>query len=177
MHRTQLGAQPGRRPSLDTVAARHERPQPRTPPRIRTLSSPGSSPHRLYDHMPSSPSSPLSPAAADRDRDQELLDFGLRRCRSRPTLEWACAAARVSGYKHEQEDGLEDMVLDAGGDTEDEDDDTRTLVTPHNSLGGDARVWRTKAQAKPLAGAASQEDMEAALALCGLGGATIRARR
>ena len=30
----------------------------------------------------------------------DALAFGLRRCRSRPTLEWACAAARVSGHRH-----------------------------------------------------------------------------
>ena len=64
--------------------------------------------------MPSSPPSPLSPAI---ERDRELVDFGRARgCRraARPTLEWACAAARVSGHRHRH------RRLDQGGENEGE---------------------------------------------------------
>ncbi|EKM61793.1 uncharacterized protein PHACADRAFT_204947 [Phanerochaete carnosa HHB-10118-sp] len=173
-----------KRPSLDAIATRAERPEPRTPPRARTYSIP-EDPRSLYEHMPSSPPSPLSPAV---ERDRDLLDFGLRRRpRAKPTLEWACAAARLSGNKsarEEDRDGDVDMmVLDiTGGDTEDEMDLPHEALTPSSSLSSQATVWRrsgnvrpivpldVNATPKPAAKTVSQNDvMEAALALCGLG--------
>ncbi|TCD67910.1 hypothetical protein EIP91_011844 [Steccherinum ochraceum] len=108
-HRPQLSEH--RRPSLDSVASRNERPQapPKTPSRIRTYSTP--SPHQsgattstaaLWEHMPSSPLGPSSPER-ERVRDRELVDFGMTGGTKR-TLEWACAAARISGRQDEDED-------------------------------------------------------------------------
>jgi hypothetical protein len=177
-----------RRPSLDHVATRAELPQPlpRTPTRVRTYSS-QSDPRSLYENMPSSPPSPLSPAI---DRDRELIDFGLRRRRSRPTLEWACAVARIHGNRSAREEDdaeIEEMVVDAvGGDTEDEMDIPHEALTPSSSLGSQAGVWKSgrrdervkpvapydlEATPKPVAKTVSEQDvMDAALALCGLGG-------
>ncbi|GJE97782.1 homeobox domain-containing protein [Phanerochaete sordida] len=171
-----------KRPSLDAVATRAERPQPRTPPRPRTLSTPDG-PRALYEHMPSSPPSPPSPAARDRD----LLAFSRRRRAARPTLEWACAAARLAGPRaHDDDDADADvdmLPLDAAaGDTEDEMDGPHEALTPSSSLGSQASAWR-RGRARPAVPFAldatprppaknmlMDDEMEAALALCGLGG-------
>ncbi|KAJ3484569.1 hypothetical protein NLI96_g5552 [Meripilus lineatus] len=122
-----------RYPSLDDVASRSERPQhpPRTPPRSRTNSFPTidtdptprsqsqghagtsssvattsrsiSTERALWENMPSSPIGPSSP---ERKRDRDLVDFGRRTIGSRRTwtLEWACAAARISTRPQEESD-------------------------------------------------------------------------
>ena len=191
LHRPQLST--ARRPSLDHVATRAERERPhhdntpRTPTRLRTYSTPHD-PRSLWENMPSSPPSPLSPAI---DRDRELLDFGLRRTRSRPTLEWACAAARVAGRTRDDDDDmLDDMLPGAdGGDTEDEMDDIpHEALTPSSSIESQNTIWKSRRSAgvstrpivpvdveatpRPSVKPMIEEDvMEAALALCGLGGA------
>lgn len=81
----------GSRPSLDRIASRTElRNHPRTPTRRHTTSGDGMySSNAIWDHMPSSPLVPVSPAAT------EYIDF-TKNARSKRTLEWACAAARVA---------------------------------------------------------------------------------
>lgn len=172
---------------------------------MRTYSAPGDDPRSLYEHMPSSPPSPLSPArnGDDTDRDRALRDFGLlRRCRSRPTLEWACAQARLSGRRDDDDDDapmdVDELLPGAPhgeGDTEDEMDVPHEALTPSSSLGSQGALWKghvgrtihmghlkpaaapfdgagVGAAPKPLVKTVSEQDvMEAALALCGLGGA------
>ncbi|PPQ74358.1 hypothetical protein CVT26_000695 [Gymnopilus dilepis] len=74
------------RPSLDRVASRTElrvSSAPRTPSR-RSITG------AIWDSMPSSPlAPPISPPARD------FIDFG-KNARTRRTLEWACAAARMA---------------------------------------------------------------------------------
>ena len=73
-------------PSLDRVASRSELrvAAPRTPSRRHNPSGP------IWENMPSSPlSAPVSPPS------REFIDFG-KNTRTRRTLEWACAAARVA---------------------------------------------------------------------------------
>ncbi|KAJ2917829.1 hypothetical protein MD484_g2539, partial [Candolleomyces efflorescens] len=83
----------GPRPSLDRVATRTEmRNHPRTPTRRHTMSE-GVSKDAIWDHMPSSPLVPASPAAS------EYIDFS-KQARSKRSLEWACAAARISDKDH-----------------------------------------------------------------------------
>lgn len=201
--RPQLSAAP-RRPSLDHVATRAELPQPlpRTPTRLRTYHSLNDmptgdggedaggeeydedDPRRLYEHMPSSPPSPLSPAAMERDR--ELVGFrrqrgGVGGVRARPTLEWACAVARIHGHRAaiaEDAMDVDDLLPQLpshshshrrrrrddddgdGGDTEDEMDIPHEALTPSSSLGSQAGVWKGSRRAKqPAAGV--QYDLEA----------------
>ncbi|CAA7264911.1 unnamed protein product [Cyclocybe aegerita] len=74
------------RPSLDRVASRSElrTAAPRTPSRRHNLSG------AIWDSMPSSPlAPPISPPA------REFIDFG-KNAKTRRTLEWACAAARLA---------------------------------------------------------------------------------
>ncbi|KAG2358869.1 hypothetical protein BDR07DRAFT_1472974 [Suillus spraguei] len=154
---------PRPRPSLDRVAARSESrlQPPRTPTKPRN-------PHAsLWDNMPSSPLAPASPPARD------LVDF----VGSGRTLEWACAAARLSGRRQE---------ADAGAETEEEEIEA---VTPEGSLGAGDDAWN-KSTAFPFQKrghvarnlkfapivvngrkSAIQDDdmMRAALVLCGLG--------
>jgi hypothetical protein len=73
-------------PSLDRVASRSELrvAAPRTPSRRHNPSG------TIWENMPSSPiAAPISPPP------QEFIDFG-KNTRTRRTLEWACAAARVA---------------------------------------------------------------------------------
>ncbi|KAI0095164.1 hypothetical protein BDY19DRAFT_916532 [Irpex rosettiformis] len=183
-----------RRPSLDHIASRSERISHvlRTPTRHRAQSSP-INPDQLYDKMPSSPLSPIG------DREREYVDFTLRKqSKGKPTLEWACAAARVSGRRNlgvEDDKDIEPMLLDAGGDTEDEGD-VHEAITPSSSQGREAKIWRSRSAAstqiespsdyllatpkakgdpklldetKPQVATADADVMDAALALCGLG--------
>ncbi|KAF5332869.1 hypothetical protein D9611_005183 [Ephemerocybe angulata] len=84
----------GSRPSLDRVASRTELRNPthshtpHTPTRRHTTSE-GMGSNHIWDHMPSSPLVPASPAGS------EYLDY-TKQARSKRTLEWACAAARIS---------------------------------------------------------------------------------
>jgi len=113
--------------------------------------------------MPSSPLAPASPPTRD------LVDF----VGSGRTLEWACAAARLSGRRKQGEEETEEEEMEA--------------VTPEGSLGGDD-AWNKGSKPlvqkcehvprnlkpRPMAGSgkgAMQDDdmMKAALVLCGLG--------
>lgn len=88
-------------PSLDRVASRSELrvAAPRTPSRRHNPSG------AIWDNMPSSPlAPPVSPPP------QEFIDFG-KNTRTRRTLEWACAAARVA-----EKDG-HSSVMNPGPDT------------------------------------------------------------
>lgn len=192
------------RPTLDHVASRGERSQARTPTRS-TRSLPSLDLNRdddlvddmtaLWAHMPSSPLSPAdSPTAFDRDR--ELLDFSKTLGRRHLTLEYACAAARVS-RRHEEdddddllpqltmdvdedtEDARRTLVTDTGGDTEDETDEAITPQSSQNSIGGKRVRSRTDLWDGKQVPASREifvhesrdaELMNAALALCGLAG-------
>ncbi|OAX39656.1 hypothetical protein K503DRAFT_855876 [Rhizopogon vinicolor AM-OR11-026] len=151
---------PRPRPSLDRVATRSESRllPPCTPTKPRN-------PHAsLWDNMPSSPLAPASPPTRD------LVDF----VGSGRTLEWACAAARLSGRRKKDEEETEEEEIEA--------------VTPEGSFGGVDDAWNrgsvppTQKRArvsrnlkpKPMAGSGKgeiQDDdmMRAALVLCGLG--------
>lgn len=79
------------RPSLDRVASRSElrAAAPRTPSRRPAAPAPDGGPP-IWDAMLSSPlAPPISPPA------REFIDFG-NNAKTRRTLEWACAAARVA---------------------------------------------------------------------------------
>jgi hypothetical protein len=86
------------RPSLDRVASRSELrvAAPRTPTRRHNPSV------AIWENMPSSPlAPPVSPPP------REFIDFG-KNTRTRRTLEWACAAARVAekdGHSPEMNSG------------------------------------------------------------------------
>ncbi|KDR85827.1 hypothetical protein GALMADRAFT_132473 [Galerina marginata CBS 339.88] len=80
------GSTTSSRPSLDRVASRTELrvAAPRTPSRRPTATG------AIWDNMPSSPlAPPISPPA------REFIDFG-KNAKTRRTLEWACAAARLA---------------------------------------------------------------------------------
>lgn len=114
--------------------------------------------------MPSSPLAPASPPTRD------LVDF----VGSGRTLEWACAAARLSKRCKENENETEEEEMEA--------------VTPEGSLGGGDDAWSVgsvistqkqgfvfrNSKPKPMAvsgkGPIQDDDMmRAALVLCGLG--------
>lgn len=138
------------------------------------------------------------------DREREYVDFAKRKkSKGKPTLEWACAAARVSSRRNlgelaDDDADVEPMLLDLGGDTEDESE-AHEAITPSSSQGRDAKIWRSKSAAstqperegpsdhllatpkakvdtRPLirtktevVPTADADVMDAALALCGLG--------
>lgn len=117
--------------------------------------------------MPSSPLAPASPPTRD------LVDF----VGSGRTLEWACAAARLSGRRKEDE---------AGAETEEEE---MEAITPEGSLGAGDDAWNRRTAfpvqkrgqlarnlkfapvvANGKKGPIQDDDMmRAALVLCGLG--------
>ncbi|KAH9932413.1 homeobox-domain-containing protein [Amylocystis lapponica] len=171
-----------RHPSLDHIASRAERPHrtspPPTPrrPRRRALGE-----HAVL-------------AARERRRARgpaggaRARRLGRTRVRRMRTLEWACAAARMEG-RAEEAMSEEALVLDLGGDTEDEGE--HEAVTPKSSLGRSAgrrsvrggedkenmaigavlQIQTKEAGAGVQSEAVHDEDvMNAALALCGLGG-------
>lgn len=147
------------RPSLDHIAARAERP---LPPR-RTASMPLSpswstalepEPFSFSQPTPQTPkakaralweSMPSSPPTSDTDGtahggspahlERAYVAYGQGRQTQMRTLEWACAAARVSGRYVDLEDVKGDeaggLELDLGGDTEDEGG--HEAVTPKSS--------------------------------------------
>lgn len=138
--------------------------------------------------MPDSPTGPLSPVA---DSDRDYVDFARRKTKSKPTLEWACAAARMHGRRlFEGDDDVEEMVQDVCEDTEDEGE-VHEAVTPSSSAGSDSKIWRSKTATKqssdelttpkaklpsrlkeeiePQVAVSDEDVMDAALALCGLG--------
>lgn len=174
------------RPSLDDVASRSEyRAQPSTPPR-KSLSS-SSQGYALWENMPSSP---IEPPSNSPEATRVFVEFGrkgkLKRTR---TLEWACAAARLSDrkshhghHKREERDDLDQsnlgLVYDDGGDTEPDED--HEAVTPFHSFRRDGvnstpsvmsedrqETPRKDSGEKSKAGH-DEETMNAALVLCGL---------
>ncbi|KAH6916642.1 hypothetical protein BKA70DRAFT_1555289 [Coprinopsis sp. MPI-PUGE-AT-0042] len=84
------------RPSLDKIATRTEMRNhhgSRTPRRHTTSGTGGHGGEHIWDHMPSSPLVPPSPATSD------YAEYP-KNSRSKRTLEWACAAARASERDH-----------------------------------------------------------------------------
>ncbi|KAG6820666.1 hypothetical protein H0H93_013517 [Arthromyces matolae] len=151
------------RPSLDSVASRTELPMP--PP--RTPSRKHDSRTAIWESMPSSPLSyPFSPPS------REYVHFG-KSHRSKVTLEWACAAARLSD-KHASRPRRRSKVkvIEKGLDRHDLDEDTDEAITPPGTLaGGDVR-WTTEPEGKTSAmqpGSEEDDMMKAALMLCDLG--------
>ncbi|KAF5385388.1 hypothetical protein D9615_001079 [Tricholomella constricta] len=159
------------RPSLDRVASRSELPMPppRTPTRKRDPNA------TIWDNMPSSPiAPPFSPPL------REYVEFR----RSKRTLEWACAAARLSdrhgmgsrprrGSK-EKERTRERERERQRGKLDWTDEETDEAITPPCTLaGGDVRWTMVPGgglKAEALHPAADDDDMmKAALTLCGLG--------
>ena len=117
------------RPSLDRVASRSElrAAAPRTPSRRHNPSSNTSQGSQIYDNMPSSPlAPPISPPARD------FIDFG-KNGKTRRTLEWACAAARLV-----DKDGYATGLSTGFG-------------THHNSQGGTAGLTSTYGSASASA--------------------------
>ena len=109
-------------PSLDRVASRSELrvAAPRTPSRRHNPSG------AIWENMPSSPlAPPVSPPP------QEFIDFG-KNTRTRRTLEWACAAARVA-----EKDNSHSSEMNFGLDTS-----SSTLKTSGRSRGGGGRTIR-----------------------------------
>ncbi|KAF9650469.1 homeobox-domain-containing protein [Thelephora ganbajun] len=171
------------RPSLDDVASRSEyRAQPPTPPR---KSLPSSSPgYALWENMPSSP---IEPPSNSPETTRVFVEFGRKgKLRRTKTLEWACAAARLSDrkshHRKEERDDLDHLNLglvdDDGGDTEPDED--HEAVTPFHSfrrerVNSTPSVMSEDRQETPRKDSAGkskanhdEETMNAALVLCGL---------
>ncbi|KAG6812855.1 hypothetical protein H0H92_015953 [Tricholoma furcatifolium] len=171
------------RPSLDSIASRSELPMPppRTPTRPRNP-GPGAA---IWDHMPSSPvCAPFSPP------QRQYVDFTVSQ-RSRRTLEWACAAARLgladrhahaassqsqsrsrkNSVKSRSREERRSRELDLNLTDE---EDTDEAVTPPGTLaGGDVR-WTAEPEGglttvRPGRGGEDDDMMKAALMLCDLG--------
>ena len=127
--------------------------------------------------MPSSPLvSPTSPPS------REYVDFG-KNPRTRRTLEWACAAARLAerdtpvshkGGRTTRRQGLRKDASATDLDLTDEEADE--AITPPSTWGKDDRRWAEQiggggAGGKGLLPNGIEDDdmLKAALALCGLG--------
>lgn len=161
------------RPSLDHVASRSElrASAPRTPNRRHNPNA------AIWDNMPSSPlASPASPP------EREYVNFGTNQ-RTRRTLEWACAAARLADKSSSGPETVpgsssrgrtrthekNDIDLDLTDEEADE------AITPPSTWGrGDPR-WSAEesrsmtGQMMKHSGVEDDDMMNAALALCGLG--------
>ncbi|TFK42077.1 hypothetical protein BDQ12DRAFT_710389 [Crucibulum laeve] len=168
------------RPSLDHVASRTElrNHAPRTPNRRQNPTA------AIWDNMPSSPlGPPVSPPA------REYVEFP----KSRRTLEWACAAARLAdkegiipskshgGHQHrrhqhqsrgrtkERSRGDDQMDMDVT------DDELEEAITPTSTWGREDPRWTVEPGGAYRAsnlfpkGVEDDDMMKAALALCGLG--------
>lgn len=153
-------------PSLDRIASRSELRAPSTPKRKHD-------PHAsAWENMPSSPLGP--PASPESVRETAYVEFGKHRviARGRRTLEWACAAARVSGTgtgkENERGDTSMDLDLDDLGEGEEtEEEEAHEAVTPNSSFThGGGSATRTQNLKKATI---QDEDMMAAYVLCGLG--------
>ncbi|KAG6874358.1 hypothetical protein C0995_015094 [Termitomyces sp. Mi166 len=155
------------RPSLDCIASRSELPMPlpRTPSRRRDPNA------AIWETMPSSPvASPFSPS------QREFVNF-TKSHRSKLTLEWACAAARLSD-RHGSRPRRGSKVRVRGREMEKldltclTDEDTDEAITPPGTLaGGDIR-WSTESEggiSTVQRGAEDEDMMKAALMLCDLG--------
>lgn len=109
------------------------------------------------------PSSPIAPPFSPPSK--EYVEFGKSK-RTKRTLEWACAAARladkqgVSGRRNER------------GDSDSTDDEAPEAITPPSTWGSGDTTW-TMDQGTHLTtlhkAVQDEEMMKAALALCGLG--------
>lgn len=167
-----------------------------------------SRPRQLWEKMPSSPASPDSPSKGQ-STDLMYLDLGTR-TKSKRTLEWACAAARRNHKKddedmdvstpssiqedpqlakafkfggREADDPADDMMLDFGGDTEDEAE-AHEAITPMSTPSSSQVMKSSRALDEEIAdeggkmdvvdtkkdGGHDEEMVKAALALCGLSG-------
>jgi len=142
--------------------------------------------------MLSSPPQPTSPDT--RRRDFLFYDFGRTNTTRKRTLEWACAASRVTGKlpEEDEEEGkgeIGDLTLpDLGGDTETEDDEmvmtsdsSMEVLTPKGKIqsAGERREDKEKSRGKkgkenmkveknvPVV-LHDEEMMDAALVLCGM---------
>ncbi|KAL0952041.1 hypothetical protein HGRIS_008683 [Hohenbuehelia grisea] len=166
--------------SLDRVASLSELrvPAPRTP--TRRPRDPDANVD-LWDIMPSSP---VAQMASPPPRD--YVEFG--RGQRKRTLEWACAAARLAdkegtrSRRHEEHDENYDYnrsrrrgrdIYSAACRSVDTDDEVHEALTPPSATLGADRRWVTESgrqQPKPVLQAVQDEDMMAALTLCGLGG-------
>lgn len=177
------------RPTLDRVASRSEhRPlPPSTPERERhSNSSSDGLDGDIWDRMASSPLAPNnSPLARD------LVAFGTKR-----NLEWACAKNRIARKEKRLVDEDGDAIIstslgtvsEAAGNETDTEDESVEAVTPNGSIGA-LRVdemmlsgprlgtaWKpndkgkAKAAEPPSINLQDDETMDAAIALCGLGG-------
>jgi hypothetical protein len=129
---------------------------PRTPTRQHNLH------HNVWDNMPSSPiAPPFSPPS------KEYVEYGKSK-RTKRTLEWACAAARLADKQGSSVSGC----LDEQGDSDSTEDEAHEAITPPSTWGkGDFR-WTTRHNTHmTVVNKAVQDDemMKAALALCGLG--------
>jgi hypothetical protein len=146
------------RPSLDRVASRSElrMPAQRTPTRRHN-------PHaNIWENMPSSPiAPPFSPPS------REYVEFGKSK-RTKRTLEWACAAARLA----DKQDAGVSGRCDKPEDSDSTDDEVHEAITPPSTWGKDDSRWTMEngTYMTMLHKAVEDEEtMKAALALCGLG--------
>jgi len=105
------------------------------------------------------PSSPIAPPFSPPSR--EYVEFGKSK-RTKRTLEWACAAARLA-----DKDGA--GVSTHVGVSDSTDDEADEAITPPSTWGeGDTR-WTTKHGTVLHKAVQDEEMMKAVLALCGLG--------
>jgi hypothetical protein len=137
------------------------------------------------------PSSPIEPPSNSPEATRAFVEFGRKgKLKRTKTLEWACAAARLSDrkthhghHKREERDDLDHsnlgLVDDDGGDTEPDED--HEAVTPFHSfrrervnstpsvvMSEDRQETPRKDSAGNGKGNHDEETMNAALVLCGL---------
>lgn len=125
--------------------------------------------------MPSSPLGHLDVPESVQDREEAYIEFSRQRekAKAKRTLEWACAAARVTGSGKENRTpngdgstvlGLQKLGEEAEGDDTDEAEEAHEAITPNSSLGHGHWV-----SAPGLKATVQDEDMMAAYVLCKLG--------
>jgi len=138
------------------------------------------------------PSSPIEPPSNSPEATRAFVEFGRKgKLKRTKTLEWACAAARLSdrkshhGHQKKEERERDDpdhlnlgLVDDDGGDTELDED--HEAITPFHSFRRERvdsmpSVMSEGGQETPRKGSAGggkanhdEETMNAALVLCGL---------
>lgn len=136
------------------------------------------------------PSSPIEPPSNSPEATRAFVEFGRNgKLKRTKTLEWACAAARLSDRKscqgHHRREGRDDpdqfdfgLVDDDGGDTEPDED--HEAITPFHSfrrerVDSTPSVMSEDRQETPRKDTAEngkanhdEETMNAALVLCGL---------
>ena len=140
------------------------------------------------------PSSPIEPPSNSPENTRVFVEFGRKgkgkgKLKRTKTLEWACAAARLSDrkthqvhHKREERDDLDHfnlgLVDDDGGDTEPDED--HEAITPFHSfrrerVNSTPSVMSEDGQETPRKDSGGdnkanhdEETMNAALVLCGL---------